>query len=355
MITVQRFTDFDALTDIGRPLLDAEHRGGVFLGEAWFRTVLAHAMPADSAPLFLLALRGGHACGLIALRTGGKQLESLTTPYSCAFAPLLAPGLRADERITVCAALAQACRAWPILRLDALDPDDPPVRAMIAGARAARLAVRHFDHFGNWHEHVAGLAWADYLAQRPSQLRNTVRRRMAAAQRAPGALIILRGGTDLQAGIAAYEDVYARSWKQPEPFPSFNAAMMRAFAPLGQLRLGLMRFAGQVIAAQIWLVADGIATVVKLAHDEAHKGASPGTVLTAHMLRHLLDEEHVREIDFGRGDDPYKQGWAGQRRQKIGIFLINPRRATGLATLARQTFGDVARKIYRRRKPDNGG
>ena len=64
MIAVQSFADFDALTDIGRPLLNAEHRGGVFLGEAWFRTVLAHAMPPDTAPLFLLAMRGDHPIGL---------------------------------------------------------------------------------------------------------------------------------------------------------------------------------------------------------------------------------------------------------------------------------------------------
>ena len=355
MITVQRFTDFDALTETARPLFKAEHPGGVFLGEAWFRTVLAHAMPPDTAPLFLLAKRGDHPIGLMALQTRGQQIESLTTPYSCAFAPLLEPGLNTNEQITVCTALARACRAWPALRLDALDPDDPPVRAMIAGARAAGLSVRPFDHFGNWHEHIAGRSWADYLAQRPSQLRNTVRRKTTTAEREAGALTILRGGTDLEAGISAYENVYARSWKQPEPFPSFNAEMMRAFAPLGQLRLGLIRLGELVIAAQIWLVAGGIATVVKLAHDEAHKSASPGTVLTAHMLRHLLDEEHVREIDFGRGDDPYKQGWASQRRQKIGLFFINPYRPAGFTTLARQTLGNAARKIYRRNKPDSGG
>lgn len=355
MITVVHVTNFNTLTEIGRSLLAVDSRGGVFLGEAWFRTVLAHAMPPGASPLFLLAMRDGHPLGMLALQTRAKQLESLTTPYSCAFAPLLAPGLSTDEQITVCTALTQACRAWPVVRMDALDPDDPPVRAMIAGARAAGLAVRPFDHFGNWHDHVAGLSWAAYLAQRPSQLRNTVRRKTAAAEREAGALTILHGGADLEAGIADYENVYARSWKQPEPFPSFNAEMMRAFAPHGQLRLGLMRFGNDVIAAQIWLVAGGTATVVKLAHDEAHKGASPGTVLTAHILRHLLDEEHVRDIDFGRGDDPYKQGWASQRRQKIGVFLIDPRRASGLVILARQTLGDMARKIYRRGKPGSGG
>jgi CelD/BcsL family acetyltransferase involved in cellulose biosynthesis len=81
--------------------------------------------------------------------------------------------------------------------------------------------------------------------------------------------------------------------------------------------------------------------VLKLAHDEAFKAHSPGTVLTALMLRRLLDQEHVARIDFGRGDDAYKQGWATKRRQRIGVLLVNPWRASGMAALARHALGRV--------------
>jgi CelD/BcsL family acetyltransferase involved in cellulose biosynthesis len=64
-------------------------------------------------------------------------------------------------------------------------------------------------------------------------------------------------------------------------------------------------------------------------------------VLTAQMLRGLLDDEHVAEIDFGRGDDPYKAGWAGVRRQRIGLVLVNPRHLRGLAFLGRHAMGRV--------------
>jgi CelD/BcsL family acetyltransferase involved in cellulose biosynthesis len=89
------------------------------------------------------------------------------------------------------------------------------------------------------------------------------------------------------------------------------------------------------------------ATVLKLAHDEALKAVSPGTVLTALILRRLLDEEHVAEIDFGRGDDPYKAGWAGVRRQRIGLVLANPRHPRGIAFLGRHAMGR-ARAMLRR-------
>lgn len=352
MIRISHHTDLSALSPDAMALLNT---AGLFTSPAWFHTVQAHAMPPQSAPLFLTATLNDQVVGLLALRRHGRTLESLTTPYSCAYAPVLRAGMTPHDRIVACTALAQACAAWPVLRLDAMDADAPTTADLIAGARATGLAVRRFNHFGNWHESVATLTWADYLAQRPGKLRNTVRRKTAALQRQAGSITILQGINDLEAGITAYEDVYARSWKQAEPFPRFNAAMMRNFAPLGQLRLGLMALDGRAIAAQIWLVAQGRATVVKLAHDEAFQAASPGTVLTAHMLRHLLDQERVQTIDFGRGDDPYKQGWASQRQQKIGLLLINPRRPAGLATLTRQMMGGALRRFYPRHKPVNAG
>ncbi len=344
MIAVRTLHRLDELAPAALGLL----AGDVFSTPAWFRAVLAYAMPPDAAPLFLLAEQAGHPLGLLALKRRGRAIESLTTPYSCAFAPCFAVGLSDAQRRDVGGALARACRAWPVTRLDALDLADPRVEALVAGARAAGLAVCRFDHFGNWHEAVAGLSWADYLAGRPGSLRSTIGRKTAAATRAGASLMVIRDGAGLDAGIAAYEDIYARSWKQPEPFPRFNAGLMRALAPLGQLRLGLMQVGGEPVAAQIWLVAEGIATVVKLAHDAAFQATSPGTVLTAHMIRHLLEEGYVREIDFGRGDDPYKRDWASARRQRSGLLLVNPRHPAGLAVLARQGVGALRRLLYRR-------
>ena len=97
--------------------------------------------------------------------------------------------------------------------------------------------------------------------------------------------------------------------------------------------------------AQFWIVEHGRATVLKLAHDEAFKAHSPGTVLTAWTIRHMIEQEHVTELDFGRGDDLYKQGWATNRRQRIGLMLINPRFAGGMMALARHTVGRLTARL----------
>ncbi len=89
------------------------------------------------------------------------------------------------------------------------------------------------------------------------------------------------------------------------------------------------------VAAQYWVVAGGAATVLKLAHDEAARAHSPGTVLTAAMIRHLLDRKGGAELDFGRGEDAYKSLWAGRRRRHIGVVLVSPRWPAGLLALGR--------------------
>jgi hypothetical protein len=264
------------------------------------------------------------------------EFVSLTTPYTCLYHPL---ATTADDF----AEFADACRAWPTTRLDALPEDWQQLDTCIGAARSAGLAVRRFNHFGNWHEAVRGQTWKSYLAERPGQLRETIRRKL---RRTTG-FELVTGGDRLEAGIAAFEAVYRRSWKEAEPFPDFNAELIRTVAPLGMLRLGILRDGDTPIAAQLWIVERERASVLKLAHDETFKAASPGTVLTALMLQRLLDEEHVPEIDFGRGDDTYKSAWVRQRRQRIGVVLANPRHPRGMMFLGRHALGR-ARAALRR-------
>lgn len=300
-------------------------RDDMFGSLAWYQTVLSHGMTDPTTARFFVS---GSALFPMQVTDRGRGFGSLTTLYTCRWQPL------AEEQ-SAFTDFARACRSWPVTRCDALPADWPHYASCIAAATEAGLAVRRFDHFGNWYEDVRGQTWASYLAGRPGELRETLRRRL---RRVHG-FEVIEGGKHLEPGIAVFESVYERSWKEPEPFPRFNAALMRAVAPLGLLRLGILRIDDTAVAAQIWVVERDRAIVLKLAHDEAFKSASPGTVLTALMLRRLIDQEHVPEIDFGRGDDVYKSGWARERRQRIGLVLANPRHPRGMAFLGRHALG----------------
>jgi CelD/BcsL family acetyltransferase involved in cellulose biosynthesis len=180
-------------------------------------------------------------------------------------------------------------------------------------------------------------------------LRSTLARKLSRAARALAFEPVEAPGAALEAGIAAYGEVRARSWKPDEPFPDFDAALLRVAAGLGLLRLGILRDRGDgtALAAQYWILDRGRrrATVLKLAHDTARRADSPGTVLTALMIRRLLEQDGVAELDFGRGDDEYKQLWVGIRRQRIGLVLADPLHPAGLVALLRQAVGRLRRGL----------
>ncbi len=315
-----------------------------FSSRLWYETVIDAALPDGVAPCFVAAKRHGVVRAVFPLRLDPAGPASLTTPYTCRYAPLFAADADQEERVAAAASFGRFCRRYPVVRLDALASGTPDLMGLAAGARAAGLIVRQFRHFGNWHEALAGRDVAAYLAGRPGSLRETIRRKLRRAE-ARTEMSIFATEDGLEAGIAAFEQVYARSWKEPEPFPRFNAALMRAAAARGLLRLFVLKDASGPIAVQFWIVAGGIATVLKLAHDEAARDLSPGTILTAHAIRTLIAGDGVTALDFGRGDDPYKSLWASARRQRVGLLLINPRRPAGLVTLARHMAGEMRRSL----------
>lgn len=328
--------EWDALFDAGP---------GVQSRRAWFAATEAAALPDGVAAQFLTVRGEAGPLALLPLAIGQGPATSLTSPYSVLFQPLLAPG---TNPAAMGRAMGTALRAHPTLRLEALAPEWPGLSPFLSGLRQAGLLPARFDHFGNWHTDMSGLGWDGYLAARPGALRETIRRKgNAAARGASVRFEVVRDAAGLPGALAAYEAVYARSWKVPEPFPHFNVALLERLAPLGLMRLGVL-FQGDVpMAAQYWTVSEGTATVLKLAHDEHARTLSPGTLLTAHMIRTLLDEG-VRTLDFGRGDDPYKQQWTGTRHQRIGVLLANPRRSAGLAAIGRQWAGTLRRRLLTR-------
>jgi CelD/BcsL family acetyltransferase involved in cellulose biosynthesis len=331
----------DALT-----LLD--QADGIFTSRTWWDVVLSHAMPAGAEASFVAIRVAGAIVAMLPMVRRDGRLDSLTTPYTCEYTPLFAAGLDRTVRIAAMAAFGAFCRRFGVVRLDALPAEWDGLAVLEAGARRAGLRSLRFDHFGNWYEDVAGLNWSAYLLGRPGALRETIRRRLRRAEKLPDARFdLLSEPADMDRAAEAFESVYRRSWKDAEPFPTFNVALMRAMAALGLLRFGVWSIGAEPVAVQFWVVQAGHAIVLKLAHDEAYKAHSPGTVLTALMVRHLLDLEHVERIDFGRGDDDYKQGWATQRRRRIGLLLVNPWRVSGMVALVCHGLGRVRAAIRR--------
>ncbi len=343
----------------------ADRERDAFEGRAFWDATLAHALPPGARP-FLLCL--GDAAALPLLDTP-RGWRSLTTPYSLTWSPLLRTGgglpggglpgrdlpgrdLEGPDAGEAGAALARALAFRPPLVLEAAGPALP-------FSLPRWLAARPYRHYGRWHEELApdegpggttDGGWEGYLARRPPELRTTVARKLARAVR-DGARFdwLARPGAALEEGIAAFRAARAASWKPEEPFPEFDPAFLRALAAEGRARLAVLRLAdGSPVAAQYWVLdrAGGAlrATVPKLFHDERAKPLSPGTVLTARAIRQLIEEDGVRVLDFGRGDDPYKAQWAGAREQRMGLVLASPLHPRGVLEIGKAVARGVMGK-----------
>jgi hypothetical protein len=332
--------------------LPADARGifgdGLFDSTAWYSVVTSSALPPGGRPAILVF--GTPAEVVFPMLRLPRGAASLTTPYTCLWTPLAALNTDTETLMSAGRALAAWCRSLGAVRLDCLDFDDPRWWHILRGVRAMGFLPLQFNHFGNWTIDLRDADFDFYMADRPGALRATFKRRRTRLARSGAALRMVRGAAGLDDAIAAFEAVYARSWKPAEPYPNFNAALMRACATDGSLRLALLERAGHAIAAQLWAVRGGTATVLKLAYDEAEKAGSPGTVLTGLAIQDLMAHDRVTRLDFGRGDDTYKRDWSNTRRQRVGLVIANPCHPRGLLAIARHLAGRLRAALTRARK-----
>jgi Acetyltransferase (GNAT) domain len=316
---------------------------------AWYEVFSRHAVDAGAEIRLYLDESAGAPVALPMQSTAPGELRSLANYYSCEHGVL---GAGAEPLPAMRGLVAQMLRdrpAWDTLAFRALDPASPVFGALLRALREARLAVETWCEFGTWFEPTAGLSFAQYVAARPSSLVNTWRRKASRAAKKHAASFVYRTGLDeVEAGIAEYEAVYGSSWKGGEPYPTFMPSLIRRAAELGALRLGVLRLEGVPAAAQMWLCWAGRATIYKLAHDGRFDALSPGTILTMRMMERVLEDDRPVEVDFGRGDDPYKKLWLTQRRERWAIDAANPRTPRGFLRAARLVAARLARPIRAR-------
>lgn len=266
------------------------------------------------------------------MEEGRRCLTSLANFYSVEHGLITAPDADLDRGLAAILSEIQADRPrWDCLRLAELDPGEATYDALLRALRLAGLLVECTASSATWYETTDHLTFADYLAARPSQLRSTWRRKhrsIAASGRLGTAFFTDASGID--AAIADYQTIYAASWKPPEAFPRFIPALIRLAAELGALRLGIYYVDGVPAAAQFWIVWRGRCVIYKLAHDRRFDSLSLGTLLTMEMIERVLEQDRPREINLGRGDDPYKQLWLPKRRERWDITAANPRTIRGL-------------------------
>ncbi|WP_165917693.1 GNAT family N-acetyltransferase [Roseateles saccharophilus] len=276
--------------------------------------------------------------------TLGREVSALSNFYTAIYAPALDDDLEAEDLLPLTRALRQGGADAAAYRFSPMDPDSREFALLKRALTLAGLSTHAYFSFGNWYEPVRQ-HWPDYLKDRSGQLRSTIKRMNKKFASEGGRLEVVRDGDALEVALAAYRDVYARSWKVPEPYPDFVPGLIRLCARRGWLRLGIAWLHDKPVAVQFWIIANGRANIYKLAYDQAHKALAPGTLLTALLMEQALDLESVQEVDYLIGDAPYKAEWMSRRRERLGLVAYDPLTLHGLVGLVRQTAGNAWRRL----------
>lgn len=273
-----------------------------------------------------------------------KTVESLSNFYTSLYAPLQS----GDSDLAVLREiLATATRdhgGAHVMRFQPMDPESQGYKFLLDELEAIGWIPFKYFCFGNWFLRVTE-GWDAYLKKRGANLRSKIKRMSKRFAAAGGTLEIVTTPEAVEPAITAFQEVYMASWKVPEPYPDFVPSLIRRLAPLGMLRLGIARLQDRPIAAQLWIVGEDKASIYKVAYHEDFASYSSGTVLTAHLMQHVIEEDHVREVDFLIGDDEYKKIWMSDRRERWGIIAFNPRTLIGFALFVKEVLARATRSV----------
>jgi len=355
MLNVVRYSGLSSLPLVYSDLFEQGSHESIFLSYPWFKNfeetivgpqerVMIYGVEeceGQGHPVAALVLWQGHS------HTGenffeARQIESLANYYTSYFGPLLSKTLtNHDEAIEALThALFEDRHQWDIVNLSSLDPQSPFFRSMVKSFQSLGLVVQTYFCFGNWYLDVAGRNYGEYFQGLPKVLRKNIPYETRKLQRTYRVkLDILRNGAELESGLHSYEKIYNNSWRNPEPYPEFIRGWVMLAAGKEWLRLGLLYLNEEAVAAQLWFVHNGIASIYKICYDEKVSHLSVGKILTAHLIQHVIEEDNIVEIDYMSGDDSYKSDWMSHRRERWGIRVFNTHSVKGTMQAIRHVGG----------------
>lgn len=322
-----------------RGVLDRDRQKCLFDRLEWLDQLHRLAL-RDKSPLLLRAHEGEADVWLPLMQQGSGHHVALANWYNFTWRPIFGGNYDEVTRLSLLRQLAQTARERTRRLTLAPIPDEDGSASQIAAAFSAvgwTVEMEACDE--NHYLLLNGRSFDQYWESRPGQLKSTVKRK------GKKGIVSTRIETSFSdASWRDYERVYARSWKPHEGSPEFLKQLAQQESAAGSLRLGLAYIEGQPVATQFWTVENGVALIHKLAHDERHLAASPGTLLSAALFQHVIDVDKVEEIDFGTGSDGYKREWMESVRPRYRIDLFWPNHIANWPLIARHHLRQMRRK-----------
>ena len=316
------YTEWDQLPESANALFEQAATDSLFLSRPWFESLAAAGREEDHVLVLACVVDGDRVMAILPLmRSAGKTWYALRHGYTPLYSLLLAE----EDQQQVLSCMVQALGRLPVngLLLEPVAADDRNLASLQKNLETAGYRCEHIFRGYNWICRLQGKSFKDYMADRPAQLRNTISRKKRKLEREHGFEIRLFTGEEVPGGMSDYYVVYHASWKQNE---AKNADLMdrivNSFSKAGWSRLAVLYVNEQPVAAQLWFVHHGKASIFRLAYDKNWRQYSTGSILTSFLMEYVIDTDRVGEIDFLTGNDAYKQDWMSERRVRFVLSCV---------------------------------
>ncbi len=328
-----KFVSYDQwgqLPENANSLFERASKDSVFISRSWLENLTNHALTENQTLLLACVLEDDHVLAILPMiKHAQGSLSSLSNNFTTLYSLLIADCAQQD---VILSCLGDGLFQMPVepIRFEPIDENDGNMIRLRKIMESCGFVSHPYFRFYNWSHPLNGHSFNEYMAARPASLRNTIRRKQRKLEREFNYEIRMYQDVDINQAFADYNAVYKASWKANELFSEFTPNLVKSLSRLGWLRLGILYVKHQPVAAQIWFVVHGKANIYRLVYDKDWKQFSPGSILTEHLMRHVIEVDHVTEIDFLTGNERYKQDWMTVRQVRSGLHFVKHKMPRGV-------------------------
>ena len=326
-------------------LFDKAEKDSLFFSRQWFENLIATALNNDQKLLLACVVDGDtndegdddesandnekRVLAILPLVTrDNKEWSSLCHLYSSLYSFFLADNCQQDnqqihqQKILNC--LCEGLKKLPFdyLTLEPIAEDDHNLNSLQLAMESSGFSCNRHFRFYNWFHRTECQTFVQYMADRPSRVRNTITRKQRKLEREHGYEIRLHTDGDIEQALADYHDIYKVSWKANEQYEDIVQGFTARATKSGWTRLAILYIEGKPVAAHLWFVVHRKASIFRLVYNQDWKHYSPGSILMSYLMEYVIDTDEVEEIDFLTGNDNYKKDWMTERRERWGLTCV---------------------------------
>lgn len=338
-----QFKIFDHIAELppsARCLFDDSPNGNIFRSFDWLSLASPSGLqPGDRLRHFLLlddktapvALLPAVYSRLYASHPNARVLHFLQREEK-PFEPI---GLSVEPERAVDAIgewLLENSKSLDVLRISPLDPALPFTGLVLSAVRRSGYWTQLYHHAASRYAVVAGLTFAQYVAQRPRALRESLDLNTR---------LLMQGGRG-EFHFPCTPELVEDAWDSvrylidrapegdaPDSIDYLRAVVDTASAS-GVLRLGIFSLDGLPVAIQLWVISERVAHCLRIWSAQTQRAFPIDDVLTQMITLCLIDGDHVDELEFGDVSEAFAADWAPMARNRIGLAAFNRRTARGV-------------------------